>query len=135
MTDFSDLYLWLGGTQPGFCKVTAGEGARLPGDPEKPGTRYPVGIARDESLACLVTRKLPGSDHEFGTHAYGPHAASAAAALIGGIQAWDRHGRHLAGDAFAYYRTGSTPPQPADGLIVVSYRKRHGTLVTQWGCP
>jgi len=44
MTSFSDLYLWLAGAEPGFCKVTTGEGSRLPGDPERPSTRYPVGV-------------------------------------------------------------------------------------------
>ena len=71
---FDDLYLWLGRQAPGFGKTTTGPDSRLPGDPERPGTRYPVVILHAGSLACLVTRRLPDGDHEFGAHAYGPHA-------------------------------------------------------------
>ena len=56
----------------GHGKTTTGPGSRLPGDPERPGTRYPVVILHAGSLACLVTRRLPDGDHEFGAHAYGP---------------------------------------------------------------
>jgi protein-L-isoaspartate(D-aspartate) O-methyltransferase len=134
-TSFADLYLWLGGSGPGFCKVATGEGARLPADPEPPGTRFPVGIAAEGSLACLVSRRLPSADYEFGVHAYGPAPGTATARLIGGIRAWDRH-RHrqyedLSGDAFAWYPSGTTPPAP-DGRPVSVFRKLTGTLVITW---
>jgi protein-L-isoaspartate(D-aspartate) O-methyltransferase len=134
-TSFADLYLWLGGSGPGFCKVATGEGARLPADPEPPGARFPVGIAAEGSIACLVTRRLPGADYEFGVHAYGPAPGAATARLIGGIRAWDRH-RHnqyedLSGDAFAWYPSGTTPPAP-DGRPVSVFRKLTGTLVITW---
>ena len=134
-TSFADLYLWLGGSEPGFCKVATGEGARLPADPEPPGTRFPVGIAAEGSLACLVTRKLPSTDHEFGVHAYGPTPGTATDRLISGIHAWERH-RHnryedLSGDAFAWYPSGTTPPAPNSRPMSV-FRKLTGTLVITW---
>jgi protein-L-isoaspartate(D-aspartate) O-methyltransferase len=132
MTSLADLYLWLGGSEPGFCKVGTGEGSRLPGDPQRPGTRYPVGIAAEGSLACLVTRELPGSgDHELGAHAYGPAAATIAARLTSGVQAWDRHGRDLPGNAFTWYPADTTPPPPA-GQAMSFFPRRHGTLVITW---
>jgi protein-L-isoaspartate(D-aspartate) O-methyltransferase len=134
-TSFADLYLWLGGSEPGFCKVTTGEGARLPADPEPPGTRFPAGIAAEGALACLVTRKQPSTDYEFGVHAYGPAPGTATARLISGIHAWDRH-RHnryedLSGDAFAWYPSGTTIPAPK-GRPVSVFRKLTGTLVITW---
>jgi protein-L-isoaspartate(D-aspartate) O-methyltransferase len=134
-TSFADLYLWLGGSEPGFCKVATGEGARLPADPEPPGTRFPAGIAAGGSLACLVTRKLASTDYEFGVHAYGPAPGTATARLISGIRAWDRH-RHnlyeeLSGDAFAWYPSGTSIPAPT-GRAVSVFRKLTGTLVITW---
>jgi hypothetical protein len=108
---------------------------RLSGDPERPGTRYPVGVTAEESLACLVTRKLPSTDHEFGVHACGLAAAAATARLIDGIKAWERHRQdwydHLSGDAFAWYPSGTTPP-PSSGQPVSVLRKVTGTLVITW---
>jgi protein-L-isoaspartate(D-aspartate) O-methyltransferase len=134
-TSFADLYLWLGGSEPGFCKVATGEGARLPADPEPPGARFPAGIAAEGSLACLVTRKLASTDYEFGVHAYGPAPGTATARLISGIRAWERH-RHnryedLSGDAFAWYPSGTTLPAP-DGRPMSVFRKLTGTLVITW---
>ena len=130
-TPFDDMYLWLGGQAPGFCKTTTGPDSRLPGDPERPGTRYPVAILHAGSLACLVTRGLPDGDHEFGAHAYGPHAEAAAAELTDHVRSWDRHGRNLPGDAFSYYPSGTTAPPPGD-RTVSTFRRRHGTLTVTW---
>jgi protein-L-isoaspartate(D-aspartate) O-methyltransferase len=134
-TSHADLYLWLGGCEPGFCKVATGEGARLPADTGQLVTRFPVGISAEGSLACLVSRKLSGGDYEYGAHAYGPAPAAPTAALISGIQAWDRH-RHagyeeLSGGAFAWYPSGTTPPLPG-GRPVSVFRKLTGTLVITW---
>jgi protein-L-isoaspartate(D-aspartate) O-methyltransferase len=131
-TPFDDLYLWLGGQAPGFCKIATGPDSRLPGDPERPdGRRYPVAILHDGSLACLVTRRLPSGDHEYGAHAYGLRAAAAGAELIGHVRSWDRHGRHLPADAFSYYPGDSTDPPPRD-RTVSTFRRRHGTLTITW---
>jgi protein-L-isoaspartate(D-aspartate) O-methyltransferase len=130
-TPFDDLYLWLGGQAPGFCKTTTAPDSRLPGDPERPGRRYPVAILHDGSLACLVTRRLPDGDHEYGAHAYGPHAEEAAAELIGHVRSWDRHRRNLAADAFAYYPAGMTALSAGD-RTVSAFRRRHGTLTVTW---
>jgi protein-L-isoaspartate(D-aspartate) O-methyltransferase len=93
---------------------------------------HPVGIAAEASLACLVTRKLPGSrDHEFGAHAYGPAAATVAARLTSGIRAWDRHGRDLPDDAFTWYPADTTPPPP-DSQAMSFFPRRHGTRVITW---
>jgi protein-L-isoaspartate(D-aspartate) O-methyltransferase len=130
-TPFDDLYLWLGGQVPGFCKITTGPDSRLPGDPERPGTRYPVAILHAGSLACLVTRRLPDGHHEFGAHAYGAHAEAAAAELTDHVRSWDRHGRNLPGDAFSYYARGTTAPPPGD-RTVSAFPRRHGTLMITW---
>jgi protein-L-isoaspartate(D-aspartate) O-methyltransferase len=130
-TPFDDLYLWLGGQAPGFCKITTGPDSRLPGDPDRPGTRYPVAILHAGSLACLVTRRLLCGDHEYGVHAYGPHAEAAAEELISHVRSWDRHGRNLPGDAFSYYPHGTTAPPPGD-RTVSAFRRRHGTLTITW---
>ena len=130
-TPFDDLYLWLGGQAPGFCKIGTGPDSRLPGDPERPGARYPVALLHDGSLACLVTRRLPDGDHEFGAHAYGPRAEAAAAELTDHVRSWDRHGRNPPADAFAYYPRGTTTPPPG-GRTVSAFRRRHGTLTITW---
>jgi protein-L-isoaspartate(D-aspartate) O-methyltransferase len=130
-TPFDDLYLWLAGQAPGFCKITTGPDSRLPGDPDRPGTRYPVAILHADSLACLVSRRLPDGDHEFGAHAYGLHAEAAAAELIDHVRWWDRHRRNLPGEAFSYYPRGTTPPPPGD-RTVSAFRRRHGTLTITW---
>jgi protein-L-isoaspartate(D-aspartate) O-methyltransferase len=92
---------------------------------------YPFAIARDGTLSYLTVRGLPGgSGVEFGAHAYGHHAAEAAAALVGHLHAWDARGRDLPQDAFTYWPDGATPPLP-DRLLTI-FRKRHGTATITW---
>ena len=132
MTPWSDLYLWLAGFQPGFCRLDQAGDPRLAGDgPVMKTGWYPFAIARDGALSYLTVRDLPdGSGVEFGAVAYGDHAAEAAAALAGHLHAWDARGRDLPQDAFTYWPNGTTPLLP-DKLLSV-FGKRHGTATISW---
>ena len=131
MTPWCDLYLWLAGFAPGFCRLDQAGDARLAaGGPVMKTGWYPFAIARDATLSYVIVRDLPGGGVEFGAAAYGQRAAEAAAALVGHLRAWDARGRDLPEDAFAYWPDGTTPPLP-DGLQSV-FRKRHGTATVTW---
>lgn len=129
---FADLHLWLAAFLPGFCRVAASDGTALAG--EEIGQRwFPFGGVHGDSFSFQVSRKLDGPGDpvfEFGAAAYGPHAHEAAATLIEQIRAWDRHGRDLPGDAFAFWPAGSAlPPPHADTAV---FRKIHGTVSASW---
>jgi protein-L-isoaspartate(D-aspartate) O-methyltransferase len=132
MTPWSDVYLWLAGFAPGFCRLDqAGDPQLAGGGPVMKTGWYPFAIARDGTLSYLTVRDLPGGGGvEFGALAYGDHAAEAAATLIGHLRAWDARGRDLPQDAFTYWPGGTAPPLP-DRLLGV-FPKRHGTATITW---
>lgn len=132
MTPWSDVYLWLAGFAPGFCRLDqAGDPQLAGGGPVMKTGWYPFAVARDGTLSYLTVRDLPdGSGVEFGALAYGHRAAEAAAALVGHLRSWDARGRDLPQDAFTYWPDGTTPPLP-DRLLSV-FHKRHGTATITW---
>jgi protein-L-isoaspartate(D-aspartate) O-methyltransferase len=132
MTPWSDLYLWLAGFQPGFCRLDQAGDPQLAGDgPVMKTGWYPFAIASDGRLSYLTVRDLPdGSGIEFGALAYGRRADDAAAALIGHLRAWDARGRDLPPDAFTYRPDGITPSLP--GTLLSVFRKRHGAAAITW---
>jgi protein-L-isoaspartate(D-aspartate) O-methyltransferase len=132
MTPWCDVYLWLAGFEPGFCRLDqAGDPQLAAGGPVMKTGWYPFAIARDGTLSYLTVRDLPGGGGvEFGALAYGTHANDAAATLIGHLHAWDARGRNLPQDAFTYWPNGTTPPLP-DRLLSV-FRKRHGAATITW---
>ena len=132
MTPWDDIYLWLAGYAPGFCRLDlAGDPQIAGGGPVMKTGWYPFAIARERTLSYLTVRDLPdGSGVEFGAVAYGQHAVQAAAALISHVRAWDARGRALPQDAFTYWPDGTAPPLP-DRLLSV-FRKRHGTATITW---
>jgi len=132
LTPWSDLYLWLAGFQPGFCRLDqAGDPQLAGGGPVMKTGWYPFAIARDGTLSYLTVRNLPdGSGVEFGALAYGHHADAAATTLMGHLHAWDARGRDLPEDAFMYWPDGTTPPLPDELLSI--FRKRHGTATITW---
>jgi protein-L-isoaspartate(D-aspartate) O-methyltransferase len=132
MTPWSDVYLWLAGFAPGFCRLDqSGDPQLAGGGPVMKVGWYPFAVARDGTLSYLTVRDLPdGSGVEFGAVAYGHRAEEAAAALVGHVRSWDARGRDLPQDAFTYWPDGTTPPLP-DKLLSV-FRKRHGTATVTW---
>jgi protein-L-isoaspartate(D-aspartate) O-methyltransferase len=132
MTPWSDLYLWLAGFQPGFCRLDQADDPQLAGGgPVMKTGWYPFAIARDGALSYPTVRDLPdGSGVEFGALAYGHGAAEAAAALVRHLRTWDARGRDLPQDAFRYWPDGTTPPLPGELLSI--FRKRHGTATITW---
>jgi protein-L-isoaspartate(D-aspartate) O-methyltransferase len=135
MVSHADLYLWLGGFTEGFCKITAEDGAQLPGDPaaERAGKgMFPAAVTRSGSLAYHVTRKTADGDFEIGACGFGPSADKAATAFLAAVDGWTRHGRDLRQDAFAYWPAGTTPAAGSGPGPVGVFPKRNGTLTIQW---
>jgi protein-L-isoaspartate(D-aspartate) O-methyltransferase len=131
MTPWSDIYLWLAGFEPGFCRLDQSGDLQLAGGgPVMKTGWYPFAIARDGALSYLAVRDLPGGGVEFGAHAYGDRAEQAAATLIRHLRAWDARGRDLPDDCFAFWPDGTTPCPP--GRLVTAFRKRHGTVTITW---
>ncbi|WP_037620121.1 methyltransferase, FxLD system [Streptomyces aureus] len=95
-------------------------------------------LVRDDSLAHLLTRKLPDTaDHtgsglwEFGIHAYGPHADTLADTLTGFVTAWDRHARPTSPHLTVYPATRTNDElRPGHHLD-----KPHTRLVFTWNHP
>ncbi len=59
-TPWSDLYLWLAGFQPGFCRLDqAGDPQLAGGGPVMKTGWYPFAIALDGALSYLTVRDLP----------------------------------------------------------------------------
>jgi protein-L-isoaspartate(D-aspartate) O-methyltransferase len=136
MTPWSDLYLWLAGFQPGFCRLDQAGGPQLAGGgPVMKTGWYPFAIARDGTLSYLTVRDISDGGVEFGALAYGHHADAAATTLMRHLHAWDARGRDLPEDAFMYWPDGTTPPLPDELLSI--FRKRHGTATITWAaqCP
>jgi protein-L-isoaspartate(D-aspartate) O-methyltransferase len=127
---FADLHLWLAGFLPGFCRVSADDGA-LAG--ERPGKDwFPFGTIGEDggSFAYLAVRPaLDGAGVEFGARAYGRHGLEAAGALVSPVQAWDRHGREVSPDAFAFWPAGAGAPLPDRTAV---FPKAHGTVTISW---
>ena len=131
MTAWDDIYLWLAGFQPGFCRPGQAGGVQLAGGgPVMKTGWYPFAIARDQALSYLTVRDLPDGGVELGAHVYGDHAGEAAAMLIRHLHAWDARGRDLPGDSFAYWPDGAIPHLP--GRLVSAFRKRHGAVTITW---
>ena len=132
MTPWSDVYLWLAGFEPGFCRLDqSGDPQLAGGGPVMKTGWYPFAIARDGTLSYLAVRDLPdGGGVEFGAHAYGDRAEQAAATLIRHLHAWDARGRDLPEDSFAFWPDGASPRPP--GRLVTAFRKRHGTVTITW---
>ena len=130
MTAWSDLYLWLAGFAPGFCRLDqAGDPQLAGGGPVMKTGWYPFAITCDGTLSYVTVRDLPGGGGvEFGALAYGRHASDAAATLISHLHAWDARGRDLPQDAFTYWPDGTAPPLP--GTLVSVFRKRDGATAT-----
>ena len=135
---FADLYLWLAGL-PGFCRVSAQDQALLAGHGGGPGTGkswFPFGIVAGDSFAYLWLRPVEGSDpplREFSAWGYGPHAQQAAAEFADAVREWDRRGRDLPGNAFAYWPDGSGTARMPAGAVV--FPKAHGAATITWPGP
>lgn len=108
MTPWSDVYLWLAGFAPGFCRLDqSGDPQLAESGPVMKVGWYPFAVARDGTLSYLTVRDL-----------------------VGHLRAWDAQGRDLPQDAFTYWPDGTTPPLP-DKLLSV-FHKRHGTATITW---
>ena len=132
MTPWSDVYLWLAGFEPGFCRLDqSGDPQLAGGGPVMRTGWYPFAVAREGTLCYLAVRDLPdGGGVEFGAHAYGDRAEQAAATLIRHLRAWDARGRDLPEDCFAFWPYGASPRPP--GRLATAFRKRHGTVTVTW---
>jgi protein-L-isoaspartate(D-aspartate) O-methyltransferase len=124
---FADLHLWFACFLPHFCRITAEKEVLHSG----PSRWFPFGTVRDDSLAYLAIRPAgdgPGS--EFGARAYGPHAETAAAAMVDQIRAWDRHARRGPAPTFAFWPTASARSDMPEGIVVME--KAHGVVAISW---
>jgi protein-L-isoaspartate(D-aspartate) O-methyltransferase len=91
MTPWSDVYLWLAGFEPGFCRLDQAGDPQLAGSgPVMKTGWYPFAIARDGTLSYL-----------------------AAATLIRHLHAWDARSRDLPEDCFAFWPDGASPARRA----------------------
>ena len=125
---FADLYLWLAGRLPGFCRLAAEEGTELA---QERKTWFPFAAARGDSFAYLSARPaLEGAGAEFGARAYGRHGQEAATAMVEQIQAWDEQARNRPEPTFAYWPTGSAPAHLPKGVAVLN--KTHGLVTISW---
>jgi protein-L-isoaspartate(D-aspartate) O-methyltransferase len=131
MTPWDDIYLWLAGFQPGFCRLDQGGGVQLAGGgPVMKTGWYPFAVAAGQALSYLTVRDLPDGGVEFGARAYGEQAEQAVARLVRHLHAWDARGRVLPEDSFAYWpdSAGLRPP----GRLVSAFRKSRGTVTITW---
>ncbi|WP_322769618.1 methyltransferase, FxLD system [Frankia sp. Cr1] len=130
--DFADLHLWLAGFLPGFCRVEAGQGTPMAAEGVCK-TWFPFGGVLGDSFCVMELREtgVRGAEYEFGARGYGPHAAEAAEALVAQIKDWDRHGRAIPGDAFAYWPAGTTITA-LDSAPTGMFHKAHGTATITW---
>jgi protein-L-isoaspartate(D-aspartate) O-methyltransferase len=92
--------------------------------------RFSCGCAEHDSFAFLTTRGLADDTIELGARGYGPHASDLAGRLATQITEWDRHGRDLPGDAFAYWPAG-TRPDALPGKVA-AFHKALGTVTITW---
>jgi protein-L-isoaspartate(D-aspartate) O-methyltransferase len=130
MAALPDLFLWCAGFVPGFCKVTAENDTRGWMRLGNRLARFSCGCAEHDSFAFLTTRGLADDTIELGARGYGPHASDLAGRIATQITAWDRHGRDVPGDAFAYWPAG-TRLHALPGKVA-AFRKALGTVTITW---
>lgn len=128
---FADLHLWLACGAPGFCKVAADEGIQMA---PAGGGWFPFGVVRGDSLAYLVTRKLPDdAGVEFGAAAFGAHAEHAATAMAEQIRAWDADARSGPGPDFAIWPKHTPDTDLPAGAAVID--KTYSRVTVSWPKP
>ncbi|GGZ93023.1 methyltransferase, FxLD system [Streptomyces bluensis] len=91
-------------------------------------------LVRDDSLAHLLTRKLPAdasgiSLWEFGIHAHGPRADELAEIMADLVVTWDRDARGSVGPHLSVYPTGTADRDLPGGHVLDKQRSR---LVFTW---
>ncbi|CAM5586371.1 methyltransferase, FxLD system [Streptomyces aurantiogriseus] len=133
-TPFDMLLLWLA--------THLGHGfARVAVDPEldtgvltRSGGWDAAALVRDDSLAHLLTRRLPADASpaglwEFGVHAHGPHADALAETMAGLVVAWDRGARDSPGPRLTVHPRGTAGHGETEGHVL---DKPHSRLVFTW---
>jgi protein-L-isoaspartate(D-aspartate) O-methyltransferase len=133
-TPFDMLLLWLAThLDHGFARVAV--------DPDldtgiltRPGGWDAAALVRDDSLARLLTRKLPADASgthlwEFGIHAHGPHAGQLAETMADLVVAWDRAARGSTGPRLTVHPRGTAGLGGAEGHVL---DKPHSRLVFTW---
>ncbi|WP_246204136.1 methyltransferase, FxLD system [Streptomyces tailanensis] len=90
-------------------------------------------LIRDDSLARLLTRKLPTDESapglwEFGIHAYGPHADALADTMADLVTAWDRNARNTSPRLTVHPPTSADRDLPEGHVLDKAYSR----LVFTW---
>ncbi len=142
---FDSLPLWLATTLPGFGQLSVDPHYEpaVDGGPEMAvaqGRWFPSAYvdAHGDSLAYLGTRRRDDGLFEFGAHAFGPHADTAADGMTEQIRAWDRDHRDGLGPVIAVWPRETSdqelsPPQDIAASAVIT--KRHTRITISWPAP
>jgi len=122
----SDLNLWLAGTLPGYCALSAERSAQSAAPTPRWGA---AAMATRDSVAYLTScpaRRRPGSFVELGVNGHGPDAADLIDRLVDQLRIWDVHHRHGPGPSFQVY--------PVHAAVPAGFRitRRHGCFVVNW---
>lgn len=128
MESFETLQLWLATVFPGFGKLRADTDQRsvLVDDGNM---WFDSAAIVGDSVAYLTTRRVEQGVSEFGTHAFGPHAADLAEAMAEQVQIWDRERRHGPGPIFGIWPR-DTPEEQLRASLVIT--KRHHRVTISW---
>lgn len=139
---FDSLPLWLATTLPGFGQLSVDPHYEpmTDGGPElavPQGRWFPSAYvdAHGDSLAYLGTRRRDDGLFEFGAHAFGPHADTAAEGMVEQIRAWDRDHRDGPDPVIAVWPRETSdqelsPPQDSTAEAVIT--KRHSHITISW---
>ncbi|MGH3866186.1 MAG: methyltransferase, FxLD system [Pseudonocardiaceae bacterium] len=128
LESFETLQFWLATTFPGFCRLTAD--AAQSSCLVHPGNRwYDLAAVDGDSFAYLTTRRVEPGKSEFGAHAFGPHASTAAQALAEQVRVWDRDRRGGPGPDFAVWPKDTPDEVLPRGLII---NKRYHRVTITW---
>jgi protein-L-isoaspartate(D-aspartate) O-methyltransferase len=124
---FETLQFWLATSLPGFCMLAI-DPDHTDGLVDSGNRSFNLAAVWGDSFAYLVTRPTEHGTAEFGAHAFGPHASTAAETLVDQVRVWDRDQRGGPGPTFAVWPIG-TPDDVLDGHVI---DKRHSRIVVSW---
>lgn len=142
---FDSLPLWLATTLPGFGQLSVDPHYEpaVDGGPEMAvpqGRWFPSAYVdtHGDSLAYLGTRRCDDGLFEFGAHAFGPHADTAAEGMAEQIRAWGRDHRDGLGPVIAVWPQEISDHEPSSSQNIAAssvVTKRHTRITISWPDP